>query len=87
MLRSLRPQEGPRAQARAARAPRDAPAREAPVEEGGAVNRFTSWIRSWVETLRIAPPFSQRRRDLLDAIREADDDRDDPDLWVEVERP
>lgn len=45
------------------------------------------WISEWVETLRIAPPFSKRRRDLLEAIRQADADRDDPTAWIEVERP
>lgn len=46
-----------------------------------------NWIGEWVETLRIAPPFSRRRRDLLAAIREANADHGNPDMWVEVERP
>jgi hypothetical protein len=46
-----------------------------------------TWTLGWVETLRIAPPFSRRRRDLLAAIHEAEEDRNNPDLWVEVARP
>lgn len=44
---------------------------------------FVEWALGWIETLRIAPPFSRRRRDILEAIRDADD----PDAWVEVDRP
>lgn len=58
------------------------------------MNRLTNWLGEWVETLRIAPPFSRRRRDLLDAIAQADrdmynPDRDmyNPEAWVEVDRP
>jgi len=43
-----------------------------------------TWISEWVETLRIAPPFSRRRRDLLAAIAQAEADMNDPDAWVEV---
>lgn len=46
-----------------------------------------AWISEWIETLRIAPPFSRRRRDLFAAIREADADMHNPDAWVEAERP
>lgn len=45
------------------------------------------WISGWIETWRIAPPFSRRRRELLAAIREADADLGDPDAWLEVGRP
>lgn len=41
-----------------------------------------TWIDEWVETLRIAPPFSRRRRELLEALSD-----DNPDNWVEVDRP
>jgi hypothetical protein len=47
------------------------------------MSRFATWISEWIETLRIAPPFSKRRRDIITATR----DINDPDAWVEVERP
>lgn len=47
----------------------------------------TEWVSGWIETWQIAPPLSRRRRNLLAAIREAAADRDNPDAWVEVERP
>lgn len=49
------------------------------------MDRFTTWASEWIESLRIAPPFSRRRRDLLEAIREANEAG--PEDWVEVERP
>lgn len=51
------------------------------------MSRLAAWISEWIETLRIAPPFSARRRNLLAAIRQADADRDNPDAWVEITRP
>lgn len=30
------------------------------------------WVGEWVETLRVAPPFSKRRRELLAVIRESE---------------
>lgn len=47
--------------------------------------RLYRWALSWIETWRIAPPFSKRRRELLATLREID--YYDPDDWVEVERP
>jgi hypothetical protein len=47
------------------------------------MRRLITWASEWVETLRIAPPFSRRRRDILAAIRDADN----PDSWAEVHRP
>lgn len=41
------------------------------------------WIGEWIETLRVAPPFSKRRRELLEILQEADDF----DSWFEGERP
>lgn len=49
------------------------------------MRRLITWAGEWVETLRIAPPLSRRRRDLLAAVREANES--DPSDWVEVERP
>lgn len=49
--------------------------------------RLFNWLGEWVETIRVAPPFSRRRRDLLAAIIEADRDMYDSSQWVEVERP
>lgn len=51
------------------------------------MKRLTIWASEWIETWRIAPPFSRRRRNLLAAIREANADHLDPDAWIEVERP
>lgn len=44
---------------------------------------FVNWISEWVETLRVAPPFSRRRRDIIEATR----DIDDPTAWIEVNSP
>ena len=41
------------------------------------------WISDWLYTLRAYPPFSRRRRELLEILADADD----PDAWVEVDRP
>ena len=57
--------------------------------------RFFNWISEWVATLRIAPPFSRRRRELLAAIAEAEEMVCLGDgvcacgvcTWVQVERP
>lgn len=38
------------------------------------------WLAEWWETLRVAPPFSRRRRELLAVLRDTD-----PANWVEVE--
>lgn len=37
------------------------------------MERFVRWCGEWFETLRIAPPFSQRRRDILAAIADSGD--------------
>lgn len=44
-----------------------------------------NWVLEWIETWRVAPPFSRRRRHLLAAIREAENA--DPGDWVEIEGP
>lgn len=51
--------------------------------------RLVAWASSWIETWRIAPPFSRRRRDLLEVIREglAEDGLAKDDVWREVDRP
>lgn len=41
------------------------------------------WAFSWIETWRVAPPFSARRRRLIALAREPLDPAD----YVEVERP
>lgn len=43
---------------------------------------FITWAGEWIETFRVAPPFSRRRRELLSVLAD-----DDPANWVEVERP
>lgn len=40
------------------------------------------WLNGWIETIRI-----YLDRDAYRAIREAQADIDNPDAWVEVERP
>lgn len=47
------------------------------------IRLFIEYIKSWIETLRIAPPFSKRRRDILDTIK----DSQNLDAWVEAHRP
>lgn len=42
--------------------------------------RLARWADEWITSLRIAPPFSRARRDILDTLAEADD----PSQWVEV---
>lgn len=44
--------------------------------------RAVRWVGEWIETLRVAPPFSRRRRDLLAILNDHD-----PANWVEVGRP
>lgn len=47
------------------------------------IRLFVEYIKSWIETLRIAPPFSKRRRDILEATRDIGDTKS----WVEVVGP
>jgi hypothetical protein len=47
--------------------------------------RFARWCSEWIETLRVAPPFSARRRCLLAAIHEANESGAED--YTEVERP
>ena len=46
------------------------------------IHRINEWVDEWVETLRVAPLFSRRRRELLEILRD-----DNPDNWIEVEEP
>jgi hypothetical protein len=41
-----------------------------------------NWASEWIETWRVTPPFSRRRRELLEAIAD-----NDPENYVEIERP
>lgn len=46
------------------------------------MSRIVTWASDWIYTLRAYPPFSRRRRELLEILRD-----EDPNNWVEVERP
>lgn len=43
---------------------------------------MSEWIKGWIETLRVAPPFSRRRRALLAVMHD-----NDPENWVEAKSP
>jgi hypothetical protein len=47
-----------------------------------AMKSLINWANEWIETWRVTPPFSRRRRELLEAIAD-----NDPENYVEIERP
>lgn len=41
--------------------------------------RIFRWLSEWIETWRVAPPFSRRRQELISVLNDRD-----PDAWVEA---